>query len=271
MTSHRGVAMKHRIAIIAVLAMAGSLMVPVLPASADQLGIVLINEGKAFVQCPNPVTGLTFPFVPTTPTSTGTNKGKKCMFTFGSSNSHKAGLPVVGSILGCTAVSLNDTLKKGDDKPLPIGVGTSKGGMTGCSITATGMVGPRLKTLIPAPPPPIGPGGTTFAGPWCGASQGHDGTGTISTGGVTGSKTITFERLRFQSQGTNIIFTASAIKDASPPDGDGQTQAGPVVGLVNARNDEHKLAGGTPKSSCLSNNKNFKVDGVAITLLMGNK
>lgn len=261
--------MKSRIAIIAVLAMAGSLMVPVLPASGDTLVAVAFQSGKAVVQCANPLTGLTFPFFPIPP-GLGTNKGKKCNFGFDTKNLHK-------TVDACAAVAVSDALKKGSDKP-PVAAGINREDPTSdqpgtkivseCRLQATGVLGPRLKTPIPNP---FNGGAPIPVGPWCGGSQGVSGAGTLRIG-PTGVplKIINFDRLRFQSQGTNILVTASATKDnVDPPSG--QTQAGPIVALVNARIDDHKILKGIPKSSCLTNNKNFKVDGVAIGLLMGNK
>lgn len=255
---------RSRTALVGLAGLVATLAVPVLPARADTLVVFTFQEGKAVVQCLNPVTGLTWPMVPF---AKGTNKGKKCGYALSTKNAHKVGLPWVG----CTAVAVSDALKKGSDKP-PVAVGTSKGGLVNnCELTATGVIDRRAAAPLPNPTggPPIP------VGPWCVAWRMQDGAGILKIGPkATPVKTINFDRLRINLQGQVALVTAAAFKDNVDPPA-GQLQAGPLVAVFwhphPGGEDDHKVAGGIAKSSCATNNKNFKVNGVGVALLMGNK
>lgn len=237
--------MRRRIRLPIVIAVAlGMLMVP-LQAGADTVAVIAFVNGKAVVQCPpdaNGNTGLGAPGL-------GINKGKNCSWGFSNVNAHK--VPSGVDLARCIGAGASDPLKKDLKKPLPQ--------VAACSITASGTLGPRVHSSV-----------ASNIGPWCGASNGNSGSGM----GTVGTKSVSVERIRFQSQGTLILVTGTAFKPGVQKPG----QAGPVLAVVQAFADEHKLTGAgsttgspQPNSSCTSNNKNFKVHGIVIAVLFGSK
>lgn len=217
------------------LAVVSGMLISTPPVMGDTTWSLAFTNAKATVQCPpdqSGNTGIAYPGL-------GVNKGKNCNWSFSNVNSHKAGL-----LNNCVGAGASDPLKKDLKKPLPQ--------VAACSMNIAGTLGPRMHSSV-----------AQHIGPWCGTFNGNSGSGSIAIG----TKAFSVERIRMESQGGLAIFAATAFKPGVQKPG----QAGPVVGLVYSDHDDHKIVGGVPNSSCLTNGKNLKLHGVLTGALLGSK